>query len=167
MTVTLPKGANIPSHWIRSATVEKAVIQMPSRSVPRVNYDVELNYETNELKCECQGFNFRGKCAHLAALKFATYKKKSKKKKGMADTSLESFYSFTPDDLGDRQKAVFKELTNSGPMSNKQLSNKIHWPINTITPRVKELRDMGLVDEYGTRYDANTNRREIVWEIVS
>ena len=166
MTVTLPKGANIPSHWIRSATVEKAVIEMPSRSVPRVNYDVELDYETGELKCECKGFEFNGKCAHLAALKFATYKRKAKKK-GMADTSLESFYNFTPDELGARQKAVYDCVAEHGPMSNKQIADKQGVPINCVTGRVKENRDMGFIEEYGTRYDANTNRREIVWEVVS
>ena len=178
MTVTLPKGANIPSHWIKSATVEKAIIPMPSRSVPGLSYDVELYYETRELECPCEGFTFRKRCGHLAALKFSSYKPKSKKK-GVADTSMESIYKFTSEALGKNQKAVYDCLAKYGPMSNKQIGKKMReeamenggtgeeWPINCITGRVKENRNMGFIEEYGTQYDSITKRREIVWEIVS
>ena len=178
MTVTLPLDSNIPPHWIKSATVEKAIIPMPSRSVPGLLYDVELDYATRELECKCKGFDYRGSCGHLAALKFSSYKPKSKKK-GVADTSIESIYKFTPEDLGKNQKAVYDCLAKHGPMSNKQIGKKMReeamenggtgeeWPINTITPRVKENRNMGFIEEYGTQYDSITKRREIVWEIVS
>ena len=165
MTVTLPKDANIQPHWITGTTIERAIIPMSSVSVPGVSYDVELDYETRQLKCECKGFFYKGRCRHVAALKFASYKKKAKKK-GVADTTVESFYKFTPEDLGDRQRQVFLTLRDEGPLSNKQLSSRMNWPINTITPSVKELRDMGLVEEDGTQFDTKTNRREMIWSVI-
>jgi len=82
----------------------------------------------------------------------------------MQQTSIEAYRAFTPRELGYRQRSVYHALLNHGPMSNKQLSRFLGWPINTITPRVKELRSIGCVFLSGFRYDSDTNRHEMVWE---
>jgi DNA-binding MarR family transcriptional regulator len=82
----------------------------------------------------------------------------------MQQTSIEAYKAFTPRELGYRQKSVYHALLNNGPMSNKQLGRFLGWPINTITPRVKELRAIGCVFLSGFRYDSDTNRHEMVWE---
>lgn len=62
--------------------------------------------------------------------------------------SILAYRAFAPRDLSKRQNTVLAFLLRQGPMSNKQLAERTGWPINTITPRVKELRDMGLVDDH-------------------
>lgn len=83
----------------------------------------------------------------------------------VAATSLISYRSLSPKGLGRRQSTVLAFLIRHGPMSNKQLSEATGWPINTITPRVGELRKLGLVELAGLQYDQNTNRAESVWKV--
>ena len=54
--------------------------------------------------------------------------------------------------LGKKQKAVLDLLRAAdGPMTNAEIAAALSWPINTVTPRVGELREMGLVKDYGVR----------------
>jgi len=166
MVVMLPIGANIPSHWFKAASVEKAIIPMPSRTQEGLVYDVELDWATRELKCPCEGYKFRRECGHVKALVFASYKKKSKRK-GMADTQLASYYKFTIEHLSTRRKAVYECLETYGPLSNRLIAEKEHKPVNCITGRTNELCKMGLADEVGTVYDPVTDRHVILWGLVS
>jgi hypothetical protein len=161
--VLLPIGANIPREWCVKLTEERMEIVVPSRSKQGQNYLVELDNHTRLLSCDCNGFKYRGYCHHTAGLIWMTYKKS--RKKGVQDTSLAAYYSFTEDDLGERQLAVYNELSKC-PGSNKELAMRMHWPINTITPRCKELRDMGAVIEFGKQLDPKTNRQEMVWMAI-
>lgn len=79
--------------------------------------------------------------------------------------SIMAYRAFAPKDLSKRQNTVLAFLLKYGSMSNKDLAAKIGWPINTITPRVKELRDMGLVELDTIHIDHNTNRPEQVWRV--
>lgn len=79
--------------------------------------------------------------------------------------SILAYRAFAPKDLSKRQNTVLAFLLRQGPMSNKQLAERTGWPINTITPRVKELRDMGLVELETIHIDHNTNRPEQVWRV--
>ena len=81
----------------------------------------------------------------------------------VAATSLMAYRQFAPKDFGKKQSAILAFLVRKGPMTNKQLSQETGWPINCITPRIKELRDMGVVTNAGFRLDHNTNRIETVW----
>lgn len=79
--------------------------------------------------------------------------------------SIIAYRAFAPKDIGKRQSAVLSFLLNHGPLSNKDLANKMLLPINTITPRVKELRDLGLVELDHIQLDNHTNRPEQVWRV--
>ena len=80
-------------------------------------------------------------------------------------TSVDAYTGIIPT-LGARQDAILRLLQTDGPLSNKQLSRILGWEINTVTPRVHELRGLGLVIGSGYRTDPATGRKEIVWEVV-
>ena len=65
--------------------------------------------------------------------------------------------------LGDRQKAVFDVLKSRGPMNNLEISQVVGIPINSITPRVKELRERGFVEEHTKARCKTTGRLVIYW----
>lgn len=81
--------------------------------------------------------------------------------------SIMAYRAFAPKELSKKQNTVLAFLLKYGSMSNKELAAKIGWPINTITPRVKELRDLGLVELDSIKWDCRTNRAESVWRVRS
>lgn len=83
---------------------------------------------------------------------------------GVRTTSREAYHSL--DNLGERQLSVFQILKESSA-SNTELSRKLNLPINSITPRVKELREMGLVEDKGVKVCPYTHRKVHVWGITN
>ena len=79
-----------------------------------------------------------------------------------ADTSKESFEKLKGT-LGERQKKVFNLIYSIPGLSNREISEKLLIAINSITPRVKELRDLGLVFELSKKYDETTERNVKIW----
>lgn len=61
------------------------------------------------------------------------------------------------------QEAKVLSGLRKGKSSNRELSVTLGLPINVITPRVFSLRQMGLVQQAGTKYDSVTNRTVRVW----
>lgn len=82
---------------------------------------------------------------------------------GYQQTSLFAYREITPT-LGDRQKVVYEALGKFDHITNAQLSEYLGWGINRITPRVLELRKMGLVREWGMVKD-KSGRSAIAWEV--
>lgn len=60
----------------------------------------------------------------------------------IAQTSLLA-YKTVNKDLGARQQQVFDVVEARGSASNEQIADTLKVPINYVTGRVKELRDMG------------------------
>lgn len=67
--------------------------------------------------------------------------------------------------LGERQAAVYAALRPS-PASNMELSKKLEWSINRVTPRVLELRKMGFVMSERCRPCLVTGRWVREWRCV-
>ena len=80
------------------------------------------------------------------------------------DTSFEAFESII-DELGERQKLVYDAIKKYKSVSNLDLSRLLQLPINSVTPRVKELRDKGLVVFDGIKTDRITQRRMKTWKV--
>lgn len=193
----MPPQANIPKQWVLADNAGHMDIVVPSWSFYRAmqkyrdmcatadakgealppkplglreTYTIRMIMETRQLFCDCEGFRFTRECHHIKGLIWFTTMPRTRrgiKEHGVSETSLLSYYSFDEIDLGARQDVVAKALKQHGPMSNKQISVTLNWPINCITPRVKELREMGMVAETGYHYDENTLRWEKVWANVS
>lgn len=79
-------------------------------------------------------------------------------------TSLDSYYGEVVPTLGNRQKKVV-EAFESQSFTNTELSRFLGWPINTVTPRVKELREKGYLIELTVRPCAVTGRMAKVWAL--
>jgi hypothetical protein len=81
---------------------------------------------------------------------------------GSADTSLWAYVQATQN-LGAKQKEVLDALRFFPDATNRELKEHLHWEINSITPRVGELRDQGLVIDAGIRPCKITGRRVHAW----
>lgn len=82
------------------------------------------------------------------------------------DTSRKSYAANVVPSLGARQVAVLIELGKADSLTNSQLAGRLEWPINTVTPRVFELRRLGLVQEATRRPCPVTGRMAIAWTII-
>lgn len=80
----------------------------------------------------------------------------------MQDTSIESFMDILPD-LGSMQNMVYNVVKAYPGSSNLDISRIMQKPINSVTPRVKELRDKGLVVLSHYKTDRVTGRRMMCW----
>lgn len=78
-------------------------------------------------------------------------------------TSVDAFHGLKG--LGERQQTVLAVLKQEH-MTNRELASKLGWEINRVTPRVNELMNMGLVTDFGTKWDKETGKRAIIWGAV-
>lgn len=84
----------------------------------------------------------------------------------ITQTSKQAYYNEILPTLGDRQEKVFNLLKNSNcPLTNSEMSYKLGWQINRVTPRVFELRQRGLVESAGFKHCPITGRSAIAWRI--
>lgn len=77
-------------------------------------------------------------------------------------TSLEAYGAIIPE-LGERQQVVLDAIQKYPDVSNHDLSRILQLEINCVTPRVKELREYGMVLENGLKVDRITGRRCMKW----
>lgn len=154
---TLPLGADLSQLHART-TLYGLEIVVPSRSVTGAIYRVQVG-EDRSLRCSCPGFVHRGDCHHVRSLVFLA--SKSARVRGVQDTQIESYRALS--DKAERQSKVLEWLTDAGPASNRDIAIGLGWPINTVTPRVHELREMGLVKDAGRKWDPDTLRNVRVW----
>lgn len=70
-------------------------------------------------------------------------------------------------DFSQRHLRVVEVLRLFPSISRADLAGKLGWPINTITPRVHELIDMGRVKVVGTKWDEETERHVETLEVVN
>jgi Mn-dependent DtxR family transcriptional regulator len=87
-----------------------------------------------------------------------------KKKHRIRDTSLEAYYEVL-EDLEGRQREVYAALRELGPANNTMIANKLNLPINSITPRIHELRALGLVIFYKKDKCPYTSKKTIFWKV--
>jgi hypothetical protein len=78
------------------------------------------------------------------------------------ETTLEAYKIIKPE-LGELQKVVYQTIVMNPGMSNHDIARFLHWEINRVTPRVKELRDKGIVICGGTKQDRITNKKVMMW----
>lgn len=79
-------------------------------------------------------------------------------------TSMEAYNSIIVE-LGDRQQVVYDTIVEGSGLCNHDIAWILGLEINQITPRVKELCDMGLVCQCGSKYDDNTGRHVMTWKV--
>jgi predicted ArsR family transcriptional regulator len=82
----------------------------------------------------------------------------------MQDTSTQAYDSIR-DSLNEKQRIIRSVLLRVGPMSNAQLATVLRWPINTVTPRIHELRKLDVIEDAGTVVSRTTGRKVHVWKL--
>lgn len=82
---------------------------------------------------------------------------------GYQQTSLFAYIGVKPK-INSRQKDVYEALRKFNHATNKQIAEYLGWEINRLTPRMGELRKMGLVREWGIVKD-KSGRSAIAWEV--
>jgi predicted ArsR family transcriptional regulator len=83
----------------------------------------------------------------------------------MQNTSIQAYRNDVAPTLWQRQRAVMEALRNRPEFTNNELAEFLQWPINTVTPRIFELRAKGKVEESSRRQDGVTGRTAIAWRI--
>lgn len=78
-------------------------------------------------------------------------------------TSIEAYRSIKKT-LGNRQRRVLEFLSDRD-MTNRQLSKALGWEINSVTGRVKELRDYGKIEEKRKVICEVTGRKVSQWGV--
>lgn len=68
-------------------------------------------------------------------------------------------------DLGPKQRKVL-DVIRVRPRTNKQIAQELDWPINCVTGRVRELRDIQRVREGGAYKCPETGKSNAIWEAV-
>ncbi len=84
----------------------------------------------------------------------------------MQVTSLMAYDSIK-NSLGEKQRIVLEAIFKLKEASNYDIKKHLGWEINSITPRVKELRDRGLVKESKKDTDPISGRKVIYWKIAN
>ncbi len=77
-------------------------------------------------------------------------------------TSLEA-YHILYDDLGNRQKEVLDVIRDNPGVCNKEIAEMLLLPINCVTGRVKELRELRFVVDDGVK--VFENRKVLCWKV--
>jgi len=92
-----------------------------------------------------------------------TNRTNSEGRRMIQQTSMEA-YDCIYDDLGSRQKEVYDVIEQYTNVCNQDISMILGLPINCVTGRVKELRDMGFVGQDGFKVNDN-NKRVMTWKV--
>jgi Mn-dependent DtxR family transcriptional regulator len=81
-------------------------------------------------------------------------------------SSVRAYYNDAMPTLGDRHRAVLQKLGKGESLTNSELAGRLGWPINTVTPRIHELRAKGLVEFADERVCRVTGRKVMAWRLI-
>jgi len=82
------------------------------------------------------------------------------------ETSLMAYLEIVPS-IGAKQRVVFDAICSHNGITNMELATELGWSINRVTPRVHELRKIGLVKLKEKRNCNITGRLAMSWEKAS
>ena len=81
-------------------------------------------------------------------------------------TSIDSYKIVKETRKTVQQRIYDTILSRGGTATNRQISILTKIPINSVTARVKELREAGRVEQAGTEYDSTTKRTVMTWRVL-
>ena len=81
-------------------------------------------------------------------------------------TTLDAFVEVRRD-IGSRQMLVFNALRELGEATNTMIAKYVGLPINCVTPRIKELRELKFVSEAKRDMCPITKRTCIFWTPIA
>ena len=96
-------------------------------------------------------------------------------KTAMQETSLMAYFSDVLPDINEKQRQVLRVFIDNPSMTftNRELARELRWEINSVTPRVYELRgrdkrfvmDEPILVESEKRLCRIGERRSIAWQL--
>ena len=69
------------------------------------------------------------------------------------------------DELSERQKQVYGVILKWQPISNERIAEHLNCYPHQVTPRVLELREMGVVELAGETISQRSKRKVSLWRI--
>lgn len=85
----------------------------------------------------------------------------------MAQTSLESYIRLHEEgNMGKRQQQVYTQISGTPGISDREISETLGLPINSVCGRRNELVDKGFVVQKGLKYDETTKRMVMTWRSI-
>jgi len=69
--------------------------------------------------------------------------------------------------INDKQLAVYRVINQSLRINDREIAEKLQWPINRVTPRRGELVDAGHIESAGVFLDPASGRKVNYWKIKS
>lgn len=81
----------------------------------------------------------------------------------LQQTSLLAYHNDVRPTLGQKQARVLNAIKALGTACNQEIADYLHLPINSVTPRVFELRALGKVEMDRKDLYPATNRTVIFW----
>ena len=83
------------------------------------------------------------------------------------DTRNESYVK-TREHLGEMQVKILRAVKElGGKATNIMISSYLNLPINRVTGRVKELRELGYLREYKQVLNPDGNRKIWMWAVIN
>jgi len=161
--LNLPSNPNIPKRWIISENDAEIRIAWPSSTDSSKEYTLLVLKLDNSIHCNCKGYQHHFHCKHIRRF-LEAIKEVKKPKKGVSDTSRESYHKT---DINKGQSAVLATLQLLGPATGRELARNLGWSINRVTGRVRELVEAGKVEEQSEKtFDKETKRSVSIWQAV-
>lgn len=84
----------------------------------------------------------------------------------VAQTSILSFYSLDRTKVSNIQRDIYNIIKKNRTLSNRDIAMILGLEICTVTARVNELAEMGLVVAWAKKKDIRTNRTVKIWKAV-
>lgn len=78
---------------------------------------------------------------------------------------MQAYFGEVINTLGKRQRLILDAFLYKNNYTNTELANFLNLPINTVTPRIFELREKGIIVEKETRHCNITGRTAKAWEL--
>ena len=86
--------------------------------------------------------------------------------KMMQDTTIESYVKLKSENkIQPRENQILNVFRTHGNLTDRELSQALRLPINSITPRRNMLVKKDKVVKKGRKYDTVTNRHVILWGV--
>lgn len=85
----------------------------------------------------------------------------------VAQTSILSYYTLDKAKVNNLQRQIYELIKKDKTLSNRDIATILGLEICTVTGRVNELVDMGLVVSWACKKDTRTNRTVKIWRTVA
>ena len=85
----------------------------------------------------------------------------------VAQTSILSYYGLEYAKVNTLQRQIYNLIKGDRTLSNRDIATILGLEICTVTGRVNELAEMGLIVSWAVKKDTRTNRTVKIWRAVA